>query len=174
MLSFFFCDLARSQKKRTNLCRGSSRSGGAPSHFAATVIDQLFPTGTFPQFLEESLKPNYAKRYYRLMGAIREHLVPLGVTLPPRPEVAGGYFIWVQLPDPLRANELAPVALQQQKVRVATGNLFQVQGDPSGGPDDFNRGVRLCFAWEHEDRLEEGVRRLASAVRRALESPESS
>ncbi|KAI9042982.1 aminotransferase-like domain-containing protein [Aspergillus affinis] len=147
---------------------GSSRSGGAPSHLAATIIDQLFPTGTFPRFLEESLKPSYARRYYRLMGAIREHLLPLGVTLPTTPEVAGGYFIWVQLPAPLRASELAPVALQEQKVKVATGNLFQVQGDPSAGPDDFNRGVRLCFSWEHEDRLEEGVRRLACAVRNAL------
>ncbi|KAA8651645.1 uncharacterized protein ATNIH1004_000536 [Aspergillus tanneri] len=147
---------------------GSSRSGGAPSQLAAVIIDQLFPTGVFPQYLEKSLRPMYADRYHRLMGAIREYLLPLGVTLPSASEVAGGYFIWVQLPAPLRAIELAAVALKEKKVRVATGNLFQVQGDPSAGPDDFDRGVRLCFAWEHEDKLVEGVRRFACAIGSAL------
>lgn len=175
--AYVFCPVASRHKRldhpvkstQTNqLARGSSRSGGAPSHLTATIIAQLFPTGAFAQFLASSLKPNYARRYHRLMGAIREHLLPLGISLPTTPDVAGGYFIWLQLPAPLRASELAAVALQQQQVKVATGNLFQVQGDPSAGPEDFNRGVRLCFAWEHEDRLEEGVRRLAEAVQNAL------
>lgn len=110
----------------------------------------------------------YAKRYYRLMEAIREHLLPLGARLPPTPEVAGGYFIWVQLPAPLLASELAPVALEKYKVKVATGNLFQVQGDPSADPNAFERGIRLCFAWEQEDSLTDGVCRLACAMRNAL------
>ncbi|KAF9886582.1 hypothetical protein FE257_011354 [Aspergillus nanangensis] len=147
---------------------GSTRSGGAPSHLAAAIIDQLFPTA-FPQYLETSLQPMYAGRYHRLMGAIREYLLPLGVTLPSSaPDVAGGYFIWAQLPAPLSASALAPVALREQKVKVATGNLFEVQGDPSGCAGELDRCIRLCFAWEEEDKLAEGVRRLACAVQRAL------
>lgn len=106
------------------------------------------------------------------MEAVREHLVPLGVTLPPSPtpEVAGGYFIWVQLPALLSASELAPVALERYKVKVATGNLFQVQDDQSVEPDAYERGIRLCFAWEQEDNLTEGICRLARAVRNALQT----
>lgn len=110
----------------------------------------------------------YAKRYYRLMEAVREHLLPLSVTIPSTPEVAGGYFIWVQLPAPLRASELARIALEKYNVKVATGNLFQVPGDPSADPEAFEREIRLCFAWEQEGNLTEGVCRLASAVRNTL------
>lgn len=112
----------------------------------------------------------YAKRYYRLMEAVREYLLPLGATIPSTPEVAGGYFIWVQLPAPLRASELASVAMEKYNVKVATGNLFQVQGDPAADPEAFERGIRLCFAWEQEENLAKGVSRLASAMRNALEA----
>ena len=110
----------------------------------------------------------YAKRYYRLMEAVREYLLPLGATIPSTPEVAGGYFIWVQLPAPLRASELAPVAMEKYNVKVATGSLFQVPGDSTADPEAFERSIRLCFAWEQEDNLTEGVCRLASAVRNTL------
>ena len=54
-------------------------------------------------------------------------------------------------------------------MKVATGNLFRVQDDQSVEPDAYERGIRLCFAWEQEDNLTEGIRRLARAVRNALE-----
>ncbi|KOS41110.1 hypothetical protein ACN38_g8045 [Penicillium nordicum] len=148
---------------------GSTRSGGAPSHLAAAIIDQLFPTGVFQEYLGKNLQPMYARRYHRLMDAIREHLLPLGVTLPPQPKVAGGYFIWAQLPAPLSASTLAPISLQAHGVKVATGGIFQVQGDPSSDQAELDRYIRLCFAWEEEGRLTEGVRRLACAMLEILE-----
>lgn len=102
------------------------------------------------------------------MGAIEKHLLPIGVTVPAQNEVAGGYFIWAQLPEPLSAKTLAPVALRDRGVKVATGDIFQVQGDPSACPERLDRYVRLCFAWEDEEKLAEGVRRFSCAVRIAL------
>ncbi|KAF7595627.1 hypothetical protein BBP40_005375 [Aspergillus hancockii] len=148
---------------------GSSRSGGAPSQFSAAIVDQLFPTGHIQNHVDQELRPKYAERYHRLMSAVREYLLPLGVTLTSAsPEVVGGYFVWVQLPPPLRASDLATVALLEYKVSVSAGNLFRVQGDPDTSRNDFDRNIRLCFAWEHEDKLVEGVRRLACAIRSAL------
>ena len=102
------------------------------------------------------------------MSAIREHLVPLGIGLPPAPGVAGGYFIWLRLPSPLRASDLASIAQRDQKLIVASGNVFGVQRDPATGKNEFDNGLRLCFAWEEEHKLEEGVRRLGSVIREVL------
>lgn len=109
-----------------------------------------------------------ARRYHRLMGAIQKHLLPLGVTLPSQTDIAGGYFIWAQLPNSLSASSLASSALLEHGVKVATGDVFQVQGDSAYRPAQLDHHVRLCFAWEEEDRLEEGVRRFACAVQLAL------
>lgn len=149
--------------------RGSSRSGGAPSQFSAAIIAQLFPTGFIQTYVDQVLRPRYAERYYRLISAVREHLLPLGVTLPSTSlEAVGGYFVWIQLPPPLQADDLATVALREYKVNVIAGNRFRVQGDPDTRRNSFNRSIRLCFAWEHEEKLAEGVRRLACAIRSAL------
>lgn len=98
------------------------------------------------------------------MSAIQEHLLPLGVTLPSASElaVAGGYFIWLELPPPLRASDIAQLALQE-KVKVASGEIFQVQGDPARGR--FERNLRICFAWEDERKLVEGIRKLGTVIR---------
>jgi DNA-binding transcriptional MocR family regulator len=103
------------------------------------------------------------------MSAIKTHLYPLGVTVPfTGPSVAGGYFIWAALPGSLRASDLVPVALQDHRVRVAAGTLFRVQGDQAEDKNEFGSFIRLCFAWEPEEKLAEGVRRLASAIRQMI------
>lgn len=131
------------------------------------MIARLFPTGIFQRFLDNELRPQYAARYYRLMDAIREHLLPLGVTLPTASSVAaGGYFVWIQLPPGMCASDLARSPSQAQ-VEVAAGDLFRVQADPHPRTNDFSRYLRLCFAWETESNLTQGVRRLADVVREA-------
>ena len=102
------------------------------------------------------------------MAAVQEHLLPLGVRLPSEiQEIAGGYFIWIELPQPLCASDIAQLALQEG-VKVASGELFKVQGDPAPGRSRFENNIRLCFAWEQESNLAEGVRRLARVIQRAM------
>lgn len=151
-----------------HLIRGSSRSGGAPSQFTSTMISQLLEQGILQSHIRHILQPTYAKLYHLTMAAIREHLLPLGVTLPSKiEEVAGGYFIWIELPEPLCADDIVPLALCQG-VKVASGELFKVQGDPAPGRSRFENNIRICFAWEEEDGLVEGVRRLAEVIVQAL------
>ncbi|KAF1986773.1 PLP-dependent transferase [Aulographum hederae CBS 113979] len=61
---------------------GSSRSGGAPSHFTSTHISHLLETGQLQSYITDTLRPAYASRYRRMMAAIEKHLLPLGVRLP--------------------------------------------------------------------------------------------
>ncbi|KKK18048.1 hypothetical protein ARAM_000742 [Aspergillus rambellii] len=145
---------------------GSTRSGGAPSQFASAIIDQLLPSGFLQHYIDQVLRPAYSRRYHRMMLAIHEHLLPLGVTIPfPASSVTGGYFIWLELPRSVRASDLAPAAGQNHGVRVAPGDLFGVQGDPTINPNEWNRFLRVCFAWESEEKLGEGIRRLGEAIR---------
>lgn len=103
------------------------------------------------------------------MSAIQHYLLPLGVALPSKTgEIAGGYFIWISLPLPLRAHDIAQRALDEENLTLAEGELFHVQDDPAENPPSFERCLRLCFAWEEAGKLAEGIRRLARVVERAL------
>lgn len=162
------------------LISGSSRSGGAPSQLTATFIDQLLPSKTMDRHIREVLQPAYARRYRSTVAAIKQHLLPLGVTLPSSTShggVAGGYFLWICLPDGMTATEIAKRSLQEENLRVAEGDLFRVEGDDHtldgnagvGSPhNNFERYIRICFAWEEQERLGEGIQRLARVIAQVL------
>jgi DNA-binding transcriptional MocR family regulator len=76
--------------------------------------------------------------------------------------------MWVTLPSPLLAVDIVAQAQTEEKLRLAPGTLFQVQGDPNGSSDRFDRQIRLCFAWAEPRHLTEGVRRLSRVLQRAL------
>ena len=144
---------------------GSSRSGGAPSQLTATFLAELLKSGDLQRHIVKTLQPAYASRYHVMTAAIEEHLVPLGLTLAPTSrEVVGGYFLWLSLPASLRASDVAARAQAEENVIIAPGPLFGVSGDSK--PDDFGQGIRLCFSWEEEGKLQEGVERLGRAIRR--------
>ncbi|KAG0158583.1 hypothetical protein PDIDSM_6098 [Penicillium digitatum] len=143
---------------------GSSRSGGAPSHLTAAIIDQMFPTGV-PNHIRNVLQPKYAERYHTLLSAVLEHLVPLGVTVPAPGPAAGGYFMWIGLPAPLIAADVVQLAQSDEKLRVSPGHVFQVPGDRVID-EGFADHLRLCFAWEEPPHLTEGIRRLARVLNR--------
>jgi DNA-binding transcriptional MocR family regulator len=143
---------------------GGSRSGGAPSHLVASFIHDMLEKGTLQQHIFHFLQPEYAERYHRILAAVEQHLSPLGLTMPQaNKEVAGGYFVWLKLPGRLVANVIYQKALEADLI-IHTGPKFRVDGDET--PEArFNQNIRLCFAWEEKDLLEEGVARLASVIR---------
>lgn len=99
-----------------------------------------------------------------MISAITTHLIPLGVTLPQTArEVVGGYFIWFSLPEPLLADDVAKRAKEDENLIVAQASLFAVYGDARKG--ELEREIRVCFSWEEEDRLAEGIERLAGVIR---------
>lgn len=148
---------------------GSSRSGGAPSHLTASFISDMLATGTLQNHIRHTLQPAYHERYHLMMKAIREHLVPLGVTTPQADnDVAGGYFIWLTLPSPVDATSVWRNAQEEQLVTIP-GPKFKVDGDEDNEATRFDRNMRLCFAYEEVALLEEGVRRLSRVVKQELQ-----
>lgn len=148
---------------------GSSRSGGAPSQLVATFLANMLSTSSLQDHIHTVLQPAYASRYHTAMSAVTKHLLSLGITMPqPHRDVVGGYFMWFTLPEPLRAVEVAKKALEEEDLIVAEGALFRVQGDKSG-EGAFERDLRICFSFEEEGKLAEGIERLGRLLRRILE-----
>ncbi|KAH0542589.1 hypothetical protein FGG08_002997 [Glutinoglossum americanum] len=145
---------------------GSTKSGGAASQLTATFIFQLLQSRTLHHHILRTLQPFYATNYRTLLVAITTYLLPLGLTLQSQParEIVGGYFVWLTLPPPLTGKELSRRALEEENLIVTFGEMFEVKGDEEGAR--FTRELRLCFAWEEEGRLVEGVERLACVIRR--------
>lgn len=76
----------------------------------------------------------------------------------------GGLFIWLQLPHHLVATDLLPLA-QAEGVTFAPGAFYFPD------EDGFDH-LRLNFTTQSPERIEEGVRRLAGAVRKLVASSE--
>lgn len=149
---------------------GSSRSGGAPSQLTACFVAEGLETGELQKFIFDTLQPAYGHRYRKMIQAITRDLIPLGVRLPQMDrEIVGGYFIWLALPSPLTGAELAQRAKEEENVVVAQGDIFEVPGDSEHPGTKFSNAIRICFAWEDEDMLDEGIKRLAHVISKMLD-----
>jgi hypothetical protein len=95
--------------------------------------------------------------------------------------VAGGYFLWLRLPSGIDATELASRAQDEENMIIQTEAQCRAPnreleqnksrqemdaGDIEHSTSQSNSSVRLCFAWEDEHVLVEGVERLASVLAR--------
>ncbi|POR32348.1 Uncharacterized protein TPAR_07450 [Tolypocladium paradoxum] len=148
----------------------STLSGGAPSQLCAAMLGDVVRNGELGKHIETMVRPSLQRRHRLMMDAIRHHIAPLGIqtrdTSLAGKRVYGGYFIWLtpgqgQLPP---SRLVAEVALEEENLVVGYGNMFAVHGDE--GAATFDREIRLCFAWEPEESLVEGVQRLGGLLRR--------
>lgn len=88
------------------------------------------------------------------MVAAQEAMMPEGVSFT-RPQ--GGLFLWVTLPERIKAIELLKRCLEQNVAFVPGDSFF-----PNGGVENT---LRLNYSNMPEDRIREGVARLAAAIR---------
>ena len=103
-----------------------------------------------------SLRETYSARRDAMLEALAQHM-PDGVTWT-RPE--GGMFVWVTLPKQMDGAELLRASLAEQRVAFVPGQAFFA--DRSGA-----NTLRLSFSLADPAKIEEGIRRLASAIRAA-------
>jgi 2-aminoadipate transaminase len=78
------------------------------------------------------------------------------------PDPRGGFFLWVTLPTVINADRMIARAVEHGVIYVA-GEAFYVNGTGQNT-------IRLSFSAPAPDRIREGVKRLASAIREELES----
>lgn len=81
---------------------------------------EALESGALQRYVYDVLQPCYGSRYRRIVQAINERLIPLGVRIPQTDrEIVGGYFIWMTLPSPLKGATLAQRAKDEENVVVA-------------------------------------------------------
>ena len=95
----------------------------------------------------------YRQRRNSMVAAL-EAMMPEGVSFT-RPQ--GGLFLWVTLPERIKAIELLKRCLEQNVAFVPGDSFF-----PNGGVENT---LRLNYSNMPEDRIREGVVRLAAAIR---------
>jgi 2-aminoadipate transaminase len=126
---------------------------------ASYITPALLSQATVYEFLRRgSFEPNLERingllreRRDAMVGALERHLPEATWNVP-----EGGYFLWVELPDGIAASDLR-----------AEGVTFVPGSDFFCGPGGES-ALRLAFSFESPAAIEEGVRRLASAVRAAI------
>ncbi|CAN9186845.1 unnamed protein product [Alternaria alternata] len=168
---------------------GATRSGGCPAHLSASFVHEMLESGLLQKHLETNVIPTFRARYHAMLEAIDAHLTPLGITVStgkPYTEIlgqtngvgddhnghstqAGGYFIWLLLPESLigKGAALAAKALEQWDLKFAYGDMMQVQGEPESAvraAKGYGNGIRLSWAWHTEAEIVEGVKRLGALI----------
>ncbi|TFA97479.1 Uncharacterized protein CCMA1212_010791 [Trichoderma ghanense] len=147
---------------------GSSMSGGAPSGLCAGMMADLLESGELVDFIEEKTRPALQRRHRIMMDAVREYLEPLGVVARESSVkgegIYGGYFVWLTLTRGPLAVMVSDAALEEENIIVGRGSMFAVKGDEDGAR--FDEDIRLCFSWEPEEDLVDGVKRLGELIGR--------
>lgn len=159
---------------------GTTKSGGAPSQLTSTYVNILLEKKEMQGWIREVLVPAYGRRYGKLMRAIEKYLIPLGFSLPTHnaamKDVVGGYFTWLTLPSSLSftaatspAEILAERCQLDANVIIAPGKIFEVPNDNEHDGVNFAKCIRLCWSWEDEEKLADGVEGIAKVAEAMIE-----
>ncbi len=124
------------------------------------ALDQRIVCEAFRRGVYERQIPTLRRRYQEKRSVMQRALKAELANLVGWPEPRGGFFLWATLPDEVDADGLLPRAAEHRVIYVA-GSAFYVDG--SG-----RQKIRLSFSLPTEERIVEGVRRLAEVVRTEL------
>lgn len=119
------------------------------------IAAEFLRTGFFEKHIEV-VKKDYRMKKNAMVGALEKYM-PEGVTWT-NPE--GGLFLWVRLPEGMSADDMFQDALKEN-VAYVIGSAFHSDG--SG-----KNTMRLNFSFATPEKIDEGIKRLAAAVKKRL------
>lgn len=105
----------------------------------------------------EDFRSMYKGRRDAMISALEEHMPMCRWNVP-----AGGFYVWVNLPEGVDAKEMLPRAVTNL-VAYVSGTAFY-----AGGKDGRDH-LRLSFCYPEPAEIREGVRRLSEVVSRDME-----
>lgn len=131
---------------------GLRSMGGGANPLVANILATYCQQGLLEPHIE-GLRQVYRERRDAMLAALESHM-PAGVGWThPR----GGYFIWLTLPEPLRAVRVAAQARE-------AGLLIPV-GDPFFAEMPSAQHLRLAFSYVTPDKIEEGIEKLGQVLK---------
>ena len=142
------CDEIRSQVRRM--------AAGGTNTFTLSALGRYFEAGHYGPVVED-LRAAYADRRDRMLESLAEHM-PADATWT---EPDGGFFVWVELPEGIDADEMLEVAADEG-VTYLPGSHFYVDRERSND-------LRLSFSHVTPEEMDAGVAALARATETARE-----
>jgi GntR family transcriptional regulator/MocR family aminotransferase len=124
----------------------------ATSNLIQRALQDYVSVGRYHAHLQRSCTV-YRRRRDAMLAALERYMPPGTTWLRPK----GGLFTWVNLPEGMRASDLLPRACGEGVIFAPGGNFYL---DPSAGEGC----MRLNFASNTEDVIEEGIMRLGRAM----------
>ncbi|WP_084337301.1 PLP-dependent aminotransferase family protein [Actinomadura oligospora] len=125
------------------------------SSFSQLAVREYLATQPWREQIKE-FRQLYRERRDAMLDAL-DTLMPEGCTWT-RP--AGGFFVWLTLPEGLDAKAMAPRAIAE-RVAYVPGTGFYADGNG-------RRDMRISYCYPEPDRIREGVRRLAGVIENEL------
>ncbi|RJL32145.1 PLP-dependent aminotransferase family protein [Bailinhaonella thermotolerans] len=125
------------------------------SAFSQLAVGQYLTTQPWREQIKD-FRELYSERRDAMLSSL-EALMPAGCTWT-RP--AGGFFVWMTLPEGLDSKAMLPRAVNA-RVAYVPGTGFFADGKGS-------RQMRLSYCYPEPDRIREGVRRLAGVIEQEL------
>ncbi|MGV9763336.1 aminotransferase-like domain-containing protein [Micromonospora tulbaghiae] len=121
----------------------------SPGMVAQAIVHQFCVSGAIDESIR-TVRSALGERSAVLAESLRRHMPEARFVEPD-----GGYFLWVELPEDVEVDRLAPAAAERG-VAVVKGSDFMVDGG--------RHALRLAYSAVTADRIDEGVRRLAEAM----------
>jgi 2-aminoadipate transaminase len=125
--------------------------GGGANPLMAHILAEYCRQGHLESHIDR-LRRVYRERRDAMLAALETHLPP-GATWT-RP--GGGFFIWLTLPEPLRAAEVA--------ARAREARLLIPVGDPFFAERPTGQYLRLAFSYVTPEKIREGVEILGQVM----------
>jgi 2-aminoadipate transaminase len=143
------------------ICDRKGNEDFGSAHFNQQLMAAVLESGRYESHVE-LVRASYRTKRDRMLAAAQRYFGDIpGVTWV-RPE--GGLYVWMTLPSAIDTGFDSPLFKRAAKVE----GVMYVPGELSyaGSSGDPRRNqMRLSFGVETPDRIDEGMRRLAAAVR---------
>lgn len=127
----------------------------SPSSFTQYVISEYLGAADWKGQID-TFRGVYRERRDAMLTALDDYLPDLSWTNP-----AGGFYVWVTLPDNLDSKSMLPRAVKEL-VAYTPGTAFYADG--AG-----RNKMRLSFCYPTPDFIREGIRRLSTVINGELE-----
>ena len=144
--------------------KGNDDFGSA--HLNQHIVAHAICTGAYADHVR-SVCESYRRKRDAMVAAVEREFAGLPGVSWFKPQ--GGMYVWMRLPDHIETGFASPLfqrATQIDKVMYVPGELSY----PANWPDRPRCEMRLSFGVQNVAGIEEGIRRLASAVRWVLDA----
>lgn len=127
-----------------------------PSNFAQMAISRYLATQPWLDQIK-NFRELYRERRDAMLEALDQHFPASAVWTKPR----GGFYVWATLPEGIDTKAMLPRAITA-RVAYVPGTAFYADGFGSWS-------MRLSYCYPTPERIQEGVRRLASVIDEEME-----